>query len=64
MSEIKLYYHETDGGAQYLCSSNVPNTNEGSLINSSFIVRIDGNIAEDATLSMKEERSYGKSKNY
>ena len=42
---MKLYYHKTDGGAEYLCSSPVEGTDEGSF-NSHYIIRIDGNIRE------------------
>jgi hypothetical protein len=49
---MKLYYHRTDGGAEYLCSSKVKGTNEGSL-NSKYIVRIDGDITKDAELSVR-----------
>lgn len=47
---MRLYYHKTDGGAEYLCSSNVPGTEEGSF-GSDYIVRIDGNIEKDAELN-------------
>jgi hypothetical protein len=40
---MKLYYHKTTGGAEYLCSSPVEGTDEGSF-NSEYIVRIDGDI--------------------
>jgi hypothetical protein len=39
--EIKLYYHKTSGGAEYLMSTPVEGTNEGSF-DSEYIVRIDG----------------------
>lgn len=49
---MKLYYHETDGGARYLCSNKVKGTEkEGNLI-SKYIVRIDGDITKDAELSI------------
>ena len=51
--EIKLFYHKTDGGAEYLCSNNVEGTTEGSF-DSEYIIRIDGNIKEDATLLVKK----------
>ena len=44
---MKLYHHKTDGGAIYLCSENVKDSNEGSL-NSKYIVRIDGDLKKDA----------------
>ncbi len=40
---IQLYYHKTDGGAEYLCSNNVAGTMEGSF-DSKYVIRIDGNI--------------------
>jgi len=39
--QIKLYRHETCGGAIYLCSEHVEGCKEGSLA-SKYIVRIDG----------------------
>jgi len=53
---MKLYYHKTDGGAKYLCSNNVKGTNEGSF-GSKYIVRIDGNVEQDAELLINEELS-------
>jgi hypothetical protein len=50
---MKLFYHKTDGGAEYLCSECVPGTDEGSLL-SQYIVRIDGNIRKDAELLVRE----------
>ena len=50
---MRLYYHKTDGGAEYLCSSQVGGTEEGSL-HSKYIVRIDGDIGKDAELLIKE----------
>ena len=50
--KMRLYYHKTDGGAEYLCSSNVKGTEEGSF-NSKYIVRIDGNIKKYAELLIK-----------
>jgi len=50
---MKLYYHKTDGGAEYLCSEAVKGTDEGSF-KSKYIVRIDGNIKIDAELSIKD----------
>ena len=47
---MRLYYHKTDGGAEYLCSSPVKGTTEGSF-DSRFIVRIDGDITKDAELT-------------
>lgn len=50
---MKLYYHKTDGGAEYLYDTFVvcPNGHkEGAIDGASFIVRIDGNIEQDAEL--------------
>jgi hypothetical protein len=54
MTCMKLYYHKTDGGAIYLCSSKIKGTNEGSF-NSKYIVRIDGNIKKDAELTIRRK---------
>jgi len=51
---MKLYYHKTDGGAEYLCSNNTEGTNEGSF-NSRHIVRVDGDIKKDAELIIRED---------
>jgi len=51
---MRLFYHKTDGGAEYLCSNNVKGTDEGSF-DSKYIVRIDGNIEKNAELLIKEE---------
>lgn len=53
---IKLYYHKTDGGAQYLTDKfiswkhNGKAGKEGVFKNAKYIVRIDGNITKDAEL--------------
>ena len=39
---IKLYYHETSGGAKYLCSKKVQGSKDEGSFNSKYIVRIDG----------------------
>ena len=49
---MKLYYHKTDGGAEYLCSNNVKETNEGGF-DSKYIIRIDGDITKDAELIIR-----------
>lgn len=64
---MQLYYHKTDGGAEYLCSSKVNVTKdmvregvdpstivEGDMRNSKYIVRIDGDITKDAELSIRD----------
>jgi len=50
---MKLYYHKTDGGAEYLCSSHIKGTKEGAFP-SEFIVRIDGNIKKDAEILIQK----------
>lgn len=58
---MKLYYHKTDGGAEYLCSNytewehNGKSGREGVCKGSKYIVRIDGDITKDAELNIKEE---------
>jgi hypothetical protein len=37
---MKLYHHQTDGGAEYLCTSAIEGTNEGDM--RTAIVRLDG----------------------
>ena len=51
----KLYYHKTDGGAEYLCSNNVKGTKEGSF-NSRYIIRIDGNKKKDCEIVIDENK--------
>ena len=50
---MRLYYHKTSGGAEYLCSSAVEGTTEGSF-DSDYVVRIDGDITKDAELLIKD----------
>lgn len=55
---MKLYYHKTDGGAEYLTDKYIVGPNgekEGIFEDSKYIVRIDGNIKKDAELWIKEE---------
>ena len=54
---MKLYYHKTDGGAEYLTDVFVecPNGHkEGIFTGAKFIVRIDGDLAVDAELTVKD----------
>ena len=51
---MRLYYHKTDGGAEYLCSEAVEGTSEGDL-RSRYVVRIDGDIEKDAELIIKDK---------
>jgi len=54
---MRLYYHKTDGGAEYLTDKYVLCSNghkEGVFEGAKYIVRIDGNIKIDAELFVKE----------
>ncbi len=76
---MKLYYHKTDGGAEYLtdtfilcdycnkCEAETPNDGnencdvcgkekhkEGVFEGAKYIVRIDGNITQDAELTVRK----------
>ena len=55
---MKLYYHKTDGGAEYLCSNNVEGCNEGSF-DSNYIVKLDG---EPELIIKKRHNRLGKRK--
>ena len=57
---MKLYYHKTDGGAEYLTDTfnewknKGKSGKEGTITNKTkYIVRIDGDITKDAELSVK-----------
>ena len=58
---MRLYYHKTDGGAEYLCSNyiewkhNGKKGKEGVFKGSRYIVRIDGDIEKDAELNINED---------
>ena len=50
---MKLYYHKTDGGAEYLTDKYINCNNghkEGIFEGAKYIVRIDGDITKDAEL--------------
>lgn len=56
---IKLYYHKTGGGAEYLTDTfiewkhNGKSGKEGKLNNKTkYIIRIDGDIEKDAELTI------------
>jgi len=58
---MKLYYHKTDGGAEYLFDTYIKFTHNGKnykegVINdkTKYIVRIDGDITKDAELIIKD----------
>ena len=53
---MKLYYHKTDGGAEYLTDTFIEGPNghkEGTFKDAKYIVRIDGDITKDAELMIK-----------
>lgn len=53
---MKLYFHETCGGAQYLTNTFIecPNGHkEGCISDARYIVRIDGDITKDAELFVR-----------
>jgi len=53
----RLYYHKTGGGAEYLTDTFVvcPNGHkEGCFEGAQIIVRIDGNIEEDAEITLTD----------
>lgn len=53
---MKLYYHKTDGGAEYLMDKYItcPNGHrEGAFKGARIIVRIDGDITKDAEFSIE-----------
>ncbi|MFA5406978.1 MAG: hypothetical protein WC307_06500 [Candidatus Nanoarchaeia archaeon] len=56
---MKLYYHKTDGGAEYLTDKYTLNPNgskEGVFEGAKYVVRIDGDITEDAELTVREDK--------
>jgi hypothetical protein len=55
---MRLYYHKTDGGAEYLMDTFVlcpDGSNEGVFEGATYIIRIDGDITKDAELSVRNE---------
>jgi hypothetical protein len=53
---MKLYYHKTDGGAEYLMDKFITCPNgqrEGIFKGAKIIVRIDGDIEKDAEYSIE-----------
>ena len=60
---MKLYYHKTDGGAEYLFDTflnwknNGESGKEGTITDKTkYIVRIDGDITKDAELDIRKEK--------
>ena len=59
-SMIKLYYHKTDGGAEYLTDTFIKWSHEGRsgkegtfTDKTKYVVRIDGDITKDAELTIR-----------
>ena len=50
---MKLYYHKTDGGAEYYCLEAVEGTDEGKL--STAVLRTDGDELEIFTRNLYDE---------
>jgi hypothetical protein len=54
---MKLYYHKTNGGAEYLTDTYIDCENdhkEGTFTDKTkYIIRIDGNISKDAELTVR-----------
>ena len=60
---MKLYYHKTDGGAEYLTDTflnwenNGENGKEGTITDKTkYNVRIDRDITKDAELDIRKEK--------
>ena len=57
---MKLYYHKTDGGAEYLFDTFIKcpkGHKEGAItLKTKYVVRIDGDIRKDAELTIREEK--------
>jgi len=55
---MKLYYHKTDGGAEYLYDTFAECKNghkEGVITDETkYLIRIDGDIAKDAELTVRK----------
>lgn len=55
---MKLYYHKTDGGAEYLTDTYIicPNGEKEGHVNfdTKYCVRIDGDITKDAELNVRD----------
>lgn len=49
---MKLYYHQTDGGAEYYCLNHIKGCDEGDIY--SAVLRTDGDEIEIYTHNAKE----------
>jgi hypothetical protein len=63
---MKLYYHKTDGGAEYLFDTFIEceNGHKEGVINdkTKYVVRIDGDITKDAELDVRDTESVEQNK--
>lgn len=62
---MKLYYHKTSGGAEYLTDKFILCANghkEGIFNGAKYIVRIDGDITKDAELMVRDDKPTAKAK--
>lgn len=50
---MKLYYHETDGGAEYYCLDHIEGSEEGDM--HSAVLRVDGDELEIFTQNAYDE---------
>lgn len=54
---MNLYYHKTDGGAEYLTDKFIlclDGSKEGIFKGAKYIIRIDGDITKDAELTIAD----------
>lgn len=49
---MKLYYHKTDGGAEYYCTQAVKDTDEGDM--RTAVLRVDGDEFELNTYKLAQ----------
>jgi len=59
---MRLYYHKTGGGAEYLSDTfiewkhNGKNGKEGTITDKTkYVIRIDGDITKDAELTIRDK---------
>ena len=62
-TNMKLYYHQTDGGAKYLMDTYINWKHNGKKgkegvwnDNTKYVVRIDGDITKDAELTIRDNK--------
>jgi len=59
---MKLYYHKTDGGAEYLFDTYIKSESgrkEGAITDKTrYVVRIDGDITKDAELTDRKNQRF------